>query len=261
MCTFKQLPKGLTSQVLRNFSFIHAPTRATPHNASYVWKSIRQTIDIIKQGLCFQIRDGCSVSLWSDPWLPNFPPHNKPTSIHNHLPQDHTLTVKDLILQNPPHWNTTKINNLLSPQTAEAIQQIHLPSQDKLIWSLSQTGDFSVFSAYNIIHTPALHNPLTSNDWIFFWKLKIHQRLKLLMWKIIWKCLPTISTLPFLNFEEESCFFCPDSCIETFEHLFLTCSSHHFQLFIVVSFDLIWMAKTTKFTKTPIMTHWPSQNK
>jgi len=41
--------------------------------ASFVWKSLLQGRDLIKQGLRFAIGDGSNISAWIDPWLPVHP--------------------------------------------------------------------------------------------------------------------------------------------------------------------------------------------
>lgn len=120
--------------------------------------------------LCYQVRDGFSDSVWNDPWILNFPPLYNPTPLNNKLIQDHSLLVKDLILKNAALSNITQIHHPFSPQSVETILKLHHPSSpfpDKLTWSPSKTINFSVFFflAYNIIHTPAPNNLLTTNDW------------------------------------------------------------------------------------------------
>jgi hypothetical protein len=41
-----------------------------PHGASYAWRSITKGIDLMKEGMIWRVRDGESIDIWNDPWLP-----------------------------------------------------------------------------------------------------------------------------------------------------------------------------------------------
>lgn len=77
----------------------------------------------------------------------------------------------------------------------------HHPSNyaDHFIWFPNSSGKFSTKSAYLTDHKARFFflstGPLSSSYWKALWKLKIHERLKYLLWKISWEILLTKSTL------------------------------------------------------------------
>jgi hypothetical protein len=150
------------------------------------------------------------------------------------------------------HWDINKLNNLFDPPTIQAILKIHLStshSQDKIIWAPNKSGIFSVKSAYLQAQLPNLLNtgPLLRKDWKHLWRLKIHERLKLLLWKIAWDILPTRFFLSKKwDIEESSCPFC-SSQPETSEHLFFGCP------FAVITWSLSpWPLNPTNMNDQPI---------
>ena len=89
----------------------------------------------------------------------------------------------------------------------------------------NKSGNFSVKLAYIQVQLPSIQNtgPLHRKEWKKLWKLKIHERFKLLLWKIVWDILPTRDFLSKKwNIEDTDCPFC-SSKQETCEHLFFGC--------------------------------------
>ena len=80
-------------------------------------------------------------------------------------------------------------------------------------------------STYNAIRTPTSisHPVMQSKDWKELWKMKIHARLKNLLWKLAWEILPTTSILNRrFALASNECHLC-SKAPETLEHLFLQC--------------------------------------
>lgn len=64
---------SLASQILRaryfpDSSFLEAPLGTNP---SYVWRSIRESQDLIRNGLSWRVGNGKDISIWIDNWLPD----------------------------------------------------------------------------------------------------------------------------------------------------------------------------------------------
>lgn len=79
-------------------------------SASYTWKALEKMKLLIKKGACFLIGDGLSIDVWAEPWfpwLPNFAPKPKSSSI-NTWP----LKVADLIDQNWRCWINSRLLEL-----------------------------------------------------------------------------------------------------------------------------------------------------
>jgi hypothetical protein len=120
------------------------------------------------------------------------------------------------------------LKSVFNNNTVKAIQNIHLsrsPQPNKLCWAPSSTGKFTAKSAYWLDQQPRFENlgPLSPAEWKSLWNLKIHERLKLFLWKIAWGLLPTMATLNVgFRVNSTQCQLC-NSGVKTLEHLFIEC--------------------------------------
>lgn len=201
------------------------------------------------------------------------------------------MIVSSLVCPLSCSWNRAVVCDLLEPRSTSAIFSISLPHlalPDKWIWSLESSSSFSVKSLFWAL-TPRFDLVvlgLDESDWKRLWSLKLHARLKLLLWKVSWNILPTRARLASaLHFSVEDDLLCPlcGYFEESLHHLFLVCSFsriawmesrwrsnllpfadislsswilmilqpallldilvadvHDFQLFVVISMDLVW---------------------
>ena len=97
--------------------------------------------------------------------------------------------VVELIDQNTRQWDRGKLHKLFELDTVTKILAIHLTQlsqQDQVFWCLNPSSEYTVKTAYDALrvinYTP--HPLLKSKDWKELWKLKIHARLKDLLWKM-----------------------------------------------------------------------------
>lgn len=100
-----------------NDSFMDAPFRS---GMSYIWRSILAGREVLSKGLRYQIGDGSTVSLWSDPWLP-LPYSFKPFS----CPMDGTelWKVRDLIDEDSTEWVSLVVEELFSTPLRQNTQE------------------------------------------------------------------------------------------------------------------------------------------
>ena len=165
--------------------------------ASWSCQSIFGGRKVIKKGLCHRIGNGLNTWIWEDPWIPNEP---------SLIPQARSgvtreaYLVADLIDQDSRQWDRGLLSDLFEPATINRILSIHLSQQsvnDQVFWCLNPSSEFSVKSAHNAFRTPSSisHPVLQGMDWKVLWKMKIHARLKNLLWKLAWEILPTASIL------------------------------------------------------------------
>ncbi|XP_024164131.1 uncharacterized mitochondrial protein AtMg00310-like [Rosa chinensis] len=83
-------------------SFWNATEHASP---SYSWRSIFATRDLLRDGSIWQIRDGVSVSVVNDSWIPSLPSHKPQVITAN---QHDVVLVSDIIVA-PNVWNEEKV--------------------------------------------------------------------------------------------------------------------------------------------------------
>lgn len=157
---------------------------------SHTWKAVERLKHLITKGACFLVGDGSLIDVWKDPWIPwlsNFLP--KPNASYN----DPTpMKVSCLIDSTFRCWIDTKLSDMFDEETIMAIKKIPIPASqatDKLVWMLDSKGNFSAKSVFN-----TNQQPLVEDDdglWKKLWKLKIHERYKVLVWRIATGILPT----------------------------------------------------------------------
>jgi hypothetical protein len=100
-------------------------------------------------------------------------------------------------------------------------------TKDSILKTPSSSGKFSTKSVHHHITTSrtAFTSPLNASRWKSLWKLKLHHRLRLFLWKMIWDIIPTkirISSSIHNSTMDTSCSLCSfptDSIL----HLFFSC--------------------------------------
>ena len=191
--------------------------------ASNSWKAVESMKKLITKGACFLIGDGNSIDVWKVPWVP---------WIHGFIPKPRTpslaylpISVAELIDPTTNSWIDAKLSELFDDESITAIKRIVLPSAprpNKLIWILNPKGNFTVKSA---IRANQVNVDEASNEyWKKIWKLKIHDRYKLLVWRIATGILPTKLNIAHKMGITDTC--CPLCHMneESIEHLFFQCS-------------------------------------
>ncbi|XP_042499782.1 uncharacterized mitochondrial protein AtMg00310-like [Macadamia integrifolia] len=148
-------------------TFLHAKC---PVTASWGWKSICLSRDILLQGAFHIIGDGQSINPWSDYWIPNHPPLVAPFPIHYSAP------TKVLHLTNPVDrtWRRELILQWWPPDIATAILSIFIPIfplADKIVWCLNSSGKFFVVSAYHLILNGGRQTSQSLFPWHKIWNL------------------------------------------------------------------------------------------
>uniref|UniRef100_A0A2N9FKR8 Reverse transcriptase zinc-binding domain-containing protein n=1 Tax=Fagus sylvatica TaxID=28930 RepID=A0A2N9FKR8_FAGSY len=201
-------------------------------------------------GACKLVGSEDSILVWNKPWIPGLPNFKPvPKASLDIIP---CLTVTQLMNEAKSHWNQNMLSSLFDQDTILAIQNIprwRVNQQDRWIWLKTYTREFSVKSAFRKacqvdlgIEVNAVMKKI--------WQTQLHQRLKMLLWRIAAGVLPTSDSLiRFLPNLEISCPFC-NVCDESLIHLLWECSitraiwfglsgicSDHFQL--ACSVDLV----------------------
>ncbi len=161
-----------------------------PKNALKTWKAIEGLKSLIMKMACFIVGDGAVIDIWKDPWvpwLPNFLRQPKYETINE------KLVVFCLINQSTRTRNVYKLKELFDEVSVEAITKIKIPYSpwlDRLVWILDPKGRFSVKSAFNC-NQPNLETFVADLTWNRLWKLNMHERLKMFIWRVGIGILPT----------------------------------------------------------------------
>lgn len=129
--------------------FFKAPVAST---TSWGWKSIMQGREVIEGVVRWRVGDGCNINMWYDQWV------GEATLDHKQDPEVveelSNCTVSKFILNNRT-WDMVKLGEILPANKVDAIRVISIPvnkrANDKLVWSKSTKGTFSVSSTFNVI--------------------------------------------------------------------------------------------------------------
>ncbi|KAK4434864.1 hypothetical protein Salat_0649300 [Sesamum alatum] len=133
---------------------------------------------------------------------------------------------------NGQEWDVNKVRSLFSPDEASLILSIPLgrATPDSLVWHRSRQGEFTVHSAYSL-HQQIFDDQRAStshrypeDNWYFIWKHDIPPKIKMFLWRMCRKAVPTVSNLKRRRcLEEGKCIRC-EELNEDEQHVLLSCS-------------------------------------
>uniref|UniRef100_A0A803QHJ4 Reverse transcriptase domain-containing protein n=1 Tax=Cannabis sativa TaxID=3483 RepID=A0A803QHJ4_CANSA len=229
-CLWRQLMRDKYS---RNQNFLQMEAKASD---SILWKAILRMRDDLQRGICRKIGNGNSTSIWFDPWVPGEtrqpPPRVESTG--------GVSLVSNFISDG--QWNEDMVRQWFREEDARRILNINLPrvlTNDSWLWLPEPSGNFSVSSAYKLLKNIG-SGVEEDKKWRLLWGSKIHNRLKMLWWRILSNCLPTRERLGMsIPLTDLQCPICSCST-ESSLHLFWEC---HFAK--AVWFGCMWSLRTT----------------
>ena len=154
---------------------------------SYVWRSIHNSLGVIKKGTRWRVGNGRRIHIWDDKWLP------MPSSYKVISPQsdfgDYPM-VSSLIDNDTWWWKVEAVRSIFLPFEASTILKIplnyNLP-KDNLIWIGNKRRVFTVKSAYHITSSLVDSNEEDEGSspdsgtslWKRIWHHKLPQKLKI----------------------------------------------------------------------------------
>ena len=228
-----QNPASLVFRMLKAKYFPYTPflESTVPHNASYLWRSICDSIVVLKAGLRWRVGNGETIKIWRDKWLPC------PTTYSVISPRqvlEENATVDKLINRDTMQWRSDLLDQVFLPRDAEVIRAIPLSARqprDCLIWTGTKKGIFIVKSAYDMLLSQAqASEALTSSSyngenylWSSIWSASIPPKVRTCMWRACKDILPTQTKL----FDKRcihtfTCLWCCEDA-ETRDHVLWQC--------------------------------------
>lgn len=163
---------------------------------------------------------------WKDPWIP---------STANFTPQfDHLILntpyfnlFQNLIDPRSSSWDLETLHANFSLETVNEIIKIQISLLVKpktLFWRPSKLGIFFSKSAYHVSQSNRFNfNDQNAFNWNLLWISKIHNRHKILLWRILIDIIPCKARLNVLfNMADLTCYIC-NSCVENVPHIFIQC--------------------------------------
>ena len=178
---------------------------------------------MLSQGTYKLIGSREDILVWEDPWIPDSPSFRPSPRVPTETQQ--CITVAKLMVQDKLAWDESILQSLFDDSTIAAIQNIPRWSKvqnDKWSWLFSTNGTLIIKSAYKVAtkeENYAHSNTILGN----IWKSSIHDRLKMLLWRIALNILLTKSFIALFASNLDT--NCPlyGIHVETPLHLFWQC--------------------------------------
>lgn len=156
-------------------------------NASFTWKSICNSLDLVKKGIRWRVGNGENIGVWVDNWIPR-------TSIMRPITPDllelGDISVSMLIDSTVGAWDVDVIRGIFWEEDVDSILQIPVSQnhgQDIRIWHFTKHGHYSVRSAYYLArdmkkdvrrNVLGCSSSLVAVNWDWIWSLKLPNRIK-----------------------------------------------------------------------------------
>ncbi|KAF4373756.1 hypothetical protein G4B88_009330 [Cannabis sativa] len=121
----------------------------------------------------------------------------------------------ELMIESLAEWFNPRVGNQIG-----RVELLSNGDKDNLIWRDSTDGSFSVRQAYLSLIKPRLG--MCSNVWKEIWKVPVHERVKLFLWKVCKDILPCGSRLRTVFGNDSHCVLCSDG-EDSIPHLFFHC--------------------------------------
>uniref|UniRef100_A0A2N9H4P0 Reverse transcriptase zinc-binding domain-containing protein n=1 Tax=Fagus sylvatica TaxID=28930 RepID=A0A2N9H4P0_FAGSY len=226
-------PSSLVFRMLKAKHFPHTSLSdaTVPHNASYIWRSICGSMVVLKDGLKSRVGNGEKIKIWSDKWLP-CPTTYKVISPMTKL--EDFATVDMLIHRDTMQWKRELIDQVFCPRDAEIILEISLSIRhpnDRLIWTGTKRGIFTVKSAYQMLRSQAQETEASTSSslsmenhlWSSLWSASVPPKVRTYMWRACIDILLTQTKLFEKNLVHTfSCLWCGEEA-ETRDHILWRC--------------------------------------
>ena len=143
--------------------------------------------------------DGKQIDVWKDKWLKNSPSSKVQLPV---LVEPTPMKVEKLLLNDKREWNMEMVREILTWNDADMVSKIPLSKKcmsNRLIWSESITGEFKVKSAYYVarrcLGKHEIHKVDKKKVWRKIWSAKVAPKVKLFVWRVVQKIIPTKTRL------------------------------------------------------------------
>ena len=196
----------------------------------FAWRSIMSAQTVVKKGRKWRVGNGKSIQIWFEDWLPS---NSYPKILSTAHPPWEGTKVSTLIVEDLGEWNSEVVRQLFSVEEVDMILSIPLSKrllEDRMVWSGTRNGKFSVSSAYHSIRELGNINKVECSDasgmkqlWKSIWNLNLPNKIRSFAWRACREALATKSNLKKRQItKDDICIQCGKEA-ETSLHLFWFC--------------------------------------
>lgn len=216
-------PNKLVSRVFKakyypKTSFLNAEIGTNP---SYIWRSIMEAKPLICKGVGCRVGNGSSISICSDPWLPD---ETNPY-ISTQSAAITEQMVSSLISPDQNDWDTDLVMDIFNSRDSSIILSTPIDKEvdDSWYWRKEKFGQYSVKSAYLMLEEVHPFSANNSGFWRTLWNLKIPPKVKNFLWRASTDCLPSREMLRTRNVQVSPvCAVC-NADVESIFHVLVLC--------------------------------------
>ncbi|XP_038972754.1 uncharacterized protein LOC120104917 [Phoenix dactylifera] len=213
-------PDSMWSSLMRaKYGALAAGVRAGRRH-SFVWREMCARAGEVLLEIRWAIGDGRSVDVLEDCWVTAVPISRMPTLVDSVRLAGRR--VSDLLDPDVGGWREGLVREVFGAQLAAMILGLPVPFQgesDRLVWVPSGRSQVRARDLYALFSRESPRR--MEGGWI--WRMRIHPRVALFIWKVAWGCLPTRSVLVRRGMRvPQECVVCPD-IEETIQHVLLQC--------------------------------------
>jgi ribonuclease HI len=188
------------------------------HIFSSIWSSIKEEFEVIRDNSVWLLGNGADINFWLDNWCGV--PIAEQLGIPMHIRRSLSASVSDFISNG--QWNIPRQLSLMFRDLTSIVSNVAIPmepSQDKLIWKHTDTGDLELKQAY-CFNSPQFQEIHWAKN---IWNAAIPPSKSLLVWRLMHGKVPTDENLMLRGCEIPSmCNLC-NSHVESSFHLFFEC--------------------------------------
>ncbi|EOY21370.1 Ribonuclease H-like superfamily protein [Theobroma cacao] len=218
--------KILKARYFPRVHFMDAPVGSNP---SYLWRSIKESQQIIKKGLVWRVGNGNDIQVLEDSWIPYETPRVAMAYEEN---VSNSMMVSELIDARCGKWDEAKVKLCFPLYESNLILSIPLSvrlSVDRQVRVVSKHGQYTVKFGYRLISSllddsePGCSSDSFDGFWKEVWKLSIPRKIIFFMWKALKGALPTKKALSHRKINVDNiCVFCQED-EETDFHILCYC--------------------------------------
>ncbi|KAL8127117.1 hypothetical protein AgCh_014147 [Apium graveolens] len=191
---FLENPHSLVARVFkaRYYPNNHLLQAIRGGGSSYIWSGLWEAKEMLKTGYRWILGDGESIYAHKDPWL-----RSKKDFYVEGYQQNSTRDekVSFYFRHNIKEWDDEKVQMAFSNIDAGAVLETRVPQNpraDRLAWTLSIDGKYSVKTGYNfwLSNTEIPTQPAQISGWKRLWRLALPHKVKIFLWRFCRNTIP-----------------------------------------------------------------------
>lgn len=191
--------------------------------SSFAWNSLRTAASYLSDGFRCQVGNGREIRIKEDNW--GFEGLGVHSIIRNHEEVQWNV-VRDLWHLNEALWDRSKVLDTYGEVMGDRICDLPLLNEgqdDKRIWYHSHNGIYSTKTGYSWLILKKIGYGPHRCFWRIIWKLKLHPKVRIFLWRVGHNLLPTNVKIKNLKSDHNSSYPRCNSSDETLIHALRDC--------------------------------------